>query len=299
MKKIFRILISFALVMIIFYGCKDDDKTVIPDTKKGIKPSVAKNMDLDLIIDYYNINAAVIGISVDVYRGDPTSLEIIGQFNGGAPAKFKEVTTWPADIQLTTAELIATFPEIKSSDDLKVGDAFTFTVSSILKDGTKLPGVITVYKKGVVEYYTSYSVDVRTDVSEINKSVSVTYNVACGSDLGGNYLVTTTGFNTDGGCGVVDATVEDLEITLVDLGGGSYSVSDISGGMYSAWYSCYGGAEVAGTITDVCGSITVNGAGPFGASFYTTSGSYTDARVITIEWTNDFGDTATSVYTPK
>ena len=197
-------------------------------------------------------------------------------------------------------DLVAKFPEISSSADLVVGNSFTFTIGSTLKDGTYLPGVVTIYNGDAPAYFLGYDTDVRTDVQQTGNDIMANFNVACSSDLGGTYLVTTTGFNTDGGCGVIDATVTDYEVTLTDLGGGSYNVSDFSGGIYIAWYACYGGGEQSGTLIDVCGDLSIDLVDPWGASFYITSSTIDDVSgVIIIEWTNDWGDTSTSVYTPK
>lgn len=138
---------------------------------------------------------------------------------------------------------------------------------------------------------------------EYNKAAHL-IQVTCPSDLAGTYSAATTGTSTDGCCpGEVTTT---STVTLTDLGGGSYLISDWSGGIYFAWYEIYGitaafvnGGGLNGNITDVCGTISGSFGEPFGTGI-TLTGSVNEASgVITYSWVNGYDDQATVVLTPQ
>lgn len=128
--------------------------------------------------------------------------------------------------------------------------------------------------------------------------------VVCPSDLGGEYTATTTGTSTDPCC-PDETTLENQTVTLTQVSGTDYEISDWSAGLYQEWYEIYGitpeyvaGGGMIGTITDACGGISGSFGEPFGTTT-TISGSVDAAGVITYTWTNGFDDTATVILTPK
>ena len=57
--------------------------------------------------------------------------------------------------------------------------------------------------------------------------------MSCPSDIGGTYLVSSTGI---GCCGVAPITNHEYTVTVTDNGGGSYTLSDFSGGAYDGLF---------------------------------------------------------------
>lgn len=128
-------------------------------------------------------------------------------------------------------------------------------------------------------------------------------NLVCPSDLGGNYLATTTGQSTDGCC-PDPATLTDIPITLTDKGSGVYTISDWSAGLYLFWYAVYGitpTTNMTATFTDACKVYAIPDIiEPFGTATVFTNVSLDEATgVITYTWTNGYDDTGTVVLTPQ
>jgi hypothetical protein len=115
------------------------------------------------------------------------------------------------------------------------------------------------------------------------------------------YDAVSGGTSTDG-CPPTNPIVGlNYVVTLTDLGGGSYSISDYSAGVYQDWYgACFGYTfETSATLVDICNSIsfTVNDA--FGCP-NTGTGTYDPGTgVITYTWSNCFGDIGDVVLTPQ
>lgn len=121
-----------------------------------------------------------------------------------------------------------------------------------------------------------------------------TINLVCPSDLAGTYNATASGQSTDGCC--PNPTVDLMtEVVITEVEGqpaGTYTISDISAGLYFEWYDVY---NVTGPIpspfTDACGILGGTTAGPFGGSPRIVSGSISaDGNTITYRWQNGFGD---------
>jgi len=122
----------------------------------------------------------------------------------------------------------------------------------------------------------------------------------CNSDLGGMYDVTAVGTSTDACC--PDETTVSTVVTLTDNGGGAYTISDWSGGLYFEWYDIYGieATSNVGDIKDVCAVITlVTETEPFGETLEGSGSVDTGTGVITLSWLNGYGDRGTLTMTPQ
>ena len=123
----------------------------------------------------------------------------------------------------------------------------------------------------------------------------------CESDIAGMYSVTTTyGFHDF--LPTYDTNTQEIEI--VELGEGSYSIADFTGGLYSVgpYSSSYGTGPTYAEVTENCGLISWSGqSDPWGAMIPTPGGanSVDSNGVITINWTCEgYGEYGTSIYTP-
>ena len=156
-------------------------------------------------------------------------------------------------------------------DDVNVGDSFNFSFESETPSGT--------YKSG-------NSLDVPA---------------SCPSDLAGTYSFTTTATSTDGCC--PDPLQNSGEI-VIEGENGSYTLLDVTAGVYFMWYDIYGITMVSETdgslsvpIRNVCGTISGSAPEPFGTDFVVT-GSVDDDGVITYNWSNGYEDQGEVVLTP-
>ncbi|MBX2817662.1 MAG: hypothetical protein KTR24_16755 [Saprospiraceae bacterium] len=125
--------------------------------------------------------------------------------------------------------------------------------------------------------------------------------VVCPSELGGTYSGVATGTSTDPCC--PDETTVNADITLTaTAGGGEYTISDWSGGLYFEWYDVYGingPSDTEGDIKDACTIITLLTDGePFGESLKGSGKANADGTV-NLKWSNGYGDQGTLVLTPK
>jgi len=114
----------------------------------------------------------------------------------------------------------------------------------------------------------------------------------CTSALEGtfNYLSTNMvrGGNNAGPCGdVVSGTV-----TWTDLGGGLYSTTDFSFGQFSACWSDNPAVSPSSLIIDDCGNLSTSGTDQYGDTYNYLVTSVV-GPVMTIIWTNTFGDGGT------
>ncbi len=130
-------------------------------------------------------------------------------------------------------------------------------------------------------------------------SRSITVLGSCNSEIAGSYLSVTVGTSTDVCC--PDETTVNDTIQLVDNGGGNYTMSDFSGGLYLEWYDIYGitPGSSPGDIRDVCNNLSmITETEPFG-EVLDGSGSVDPATgVITFSWVTGYGDQGVSTLTP-
>lgn len=124
--------------------------------------------------------------------------------------------------------------------------------------------------------------------------------------IGGEYTSVARGTSTDGCC--PDETTGFMaEITITDLGGGSYMLNDFSGGIYLDWYAVYGltsqdDSPATFTLTDPVNGTIVFDAGqtePFGESVSGTGTWNQCTGEISYHWDNGWGDEGDVVLTPK
>ncbi|MGB4849960.1 MAG: hypothetical protein WBP41_18690, partial [Saprospiraceae bacterium] len=120
-------------------------------------------------------------------------------------------------------------------------------------------------------------------------------------DISGNYkVVSATGKSTDGCC--PDEVTVSGDIVVIDALQGSvtnFSVSDITGGLYFAWYAVYGITgpdDSPGEFLFNCNEVSiVNTKEPFGTSVL-GEGLYDETTgTITYTWSNGYADRGTVV----
>lgn len=182
-----------------------------------------------------------------------------------------EITSLPDSVDISDEKLLE-LADAESLDDLSAGDRWIIRYKVAQKNGRVL-----------------------------THGVNTTINFTCQSDLAGTYMNTT------------EVSVSDFgpqsfayEVELVALGGGNYTVEDMTGGLWSrAPYSTeYGSTARVTQLSDICGTISLaNVSDQFGGEV-TTAGqpapTYDPVTgVITWSWTaTGYGETGVTTYTP-
>lgn len=135
------------------------------------------------------------------------------------------------------------------------------------------------------------------DVSTNYNDLTIRIRVICPSTLAGKYAVVWERLQVgdgDGGASQVlnNHTISSArEVVFTASGTGSYTVDDISFGMYPG---VYGETKPAGRINDSCGKLTgpASNADRFGDPF-TINGAVNPNGTLKITWSNTWGDGGT------
>lgn len=134
-------------------------------------------------------------------------------------------------------------------------------------------------------------------VSNDQHTVSI-YRV-CDSDLAGTYDTLSTGATGDG-AGGPDMSFSNLPYTVTltaTASPGVYSIDDMSFGLYPLGY---GDTAPSGRISDTCNNLTDLGDTDQYSDPFTMTGTVnTTTGVITLSWSNTWGDRADVVLTPQ
>lgn len=122
-----------------------------------------------------------------------------------------------------------------------------------------------------------------------------TVQISCESDIAGTYSAAASGVN--GFNGAAYSITSEVTFTTDDSNPLIYSIDDMSFGMYS---QVYGDSSPSGRVQDICGSLSDRGDVDQYGDPFTISGSVDAATgVITLSWSNTYGDTGDVVLTPQ
>ncbi len=290
MKHINKIVFA---ALVILFGCADEDLKPIlsfEDSGKGAYIKlVEESAKLINVFDETTINASEYTYSVEFvdinggnniseYRIDVTYRPVSGsEQTASSFLSFgqSDFTDSPNGLR-SLSGINITAPQVLqalglSPADLSPGDSFLFEGFVILEDGRSFG-------------FANSSAAVRG--SAFQAHFNFTLPAACPSDLTGTFEYETS----DIWCGGDPVTGS---VDIVARGGGVYEFSDWAFGSYG---SCYGGGAAGGelTFTDVCSNVSFSGfTDSFGDTWEFTSSI--DGNEWTIQWTNTYGESATSV----
>jgi len=263
----------------VFQSC-DDTEEILP-YQEAVKQTTVAIDGLSTFLDFANIGTATAGYRLDDIGGVVTANEIDvyvqhkGANGNSDRALLKTVSSLPSDEMYTAAELAAAVG--LPLEDLQLGDSFCF--SYILKG---------------------------SDGKVHNSSDTFVMDISCPSDLAGTYTAVSSGQSTDPCCPDKAEDIQSAEITIEAKGGGIYSITDFSGGLWNHWYGPdggnYGASNVnAGEFKDVCNNVTMQNTTELFGSPISGTGTYDpETQTITIEWLADsWGDAGTSVFSKK
>ena len=282
MKQL-KYILPAAAALLINVSCEDDAKKPFDNFQQGAIPVFAQDDDDTGFIDLTDFNSSKISFDLATEGlANVSSVDVMITYNNSVTGestevKYATVTTLPTKVDIGFDALVNTFPKEKlTADSLDVGDSFTINGYVLTADGRYLNGG---YSPSVVA----------------NKTVSLNYNVACASDIGGTYTYKTTTLALgDGGNTAACSTEKTGSGELADNGGGVYDVADASFGIYAC---AYGDTPAVGvTLNDVCGDIEFGAADQYGLAYYLTVIS-NDGTSLVIEWSNDYGDKARTTLT--
>lgn len=290
MNKKLLYIILLLLVGAVMPACEDEDKQLFDDFQRTAIPLFSRKTDDSGIINLLDPNATRLSFTLTKDGlAEVGSIDILITFNNSKTGDsetvvYSNVATLPSDVVITQAELIDAFEEnVLTEDTLSIGDSFTINGGVRLTNGLYLTG--------------GYSPSIFSE-----HPVTIVYNVSCASNIPlGEYTAVSDGTSTDGCPPTNPLQDHPYDVTISSSGPGVYEVSDFFAGVYINWYgACYGYTfETPGDFTDICNDLSFSFSDAFGSTV-TGTGVYNPGDgTITYTWTNSFGDTGTTVLTPK
>lgn len=190
MKKI-KLIFATLLLVFLIPSCEKDGGNSKLEIQYGAVPNVQKiagtdsSIDFDAVSKGENIN---LGFTVSVPIGEISSMDIVGFYtkvNGDfyKATLVSNVTTFPANFNISQTDLFNAFEELNSASDIELGDELTVTAQLKLKDGT----IIKIINDDGTDNHSSY-----IGASNLYK-VFQTYKVSCpitdASSYSGSYIV--------------------------------------------------------------------------------------------------------------
>ena len=255
MKK----LIIFNLILLVtagfFSSCKDDGGTSVIELEEGAVINVVNLASSDPFINLLRLEQGEvieIQFSANVAQGNPASTDIIAVYTTAAGEAYTTIlfdnVSLPQEFSFSTDDIVSTFDEITSVSDIGLGDILSFSARFTMEDGRVLD--LINLEDGTNNTGTNIQFNSSLYVPRLN------YAVSCPSDLAGTYLVTSS---ATGCCGVPPLTDFEYTVTVTAKGGGTYTLSEYSGGVYDGLFcgpfSICGDAS-SGDIADVCGALS-------------------------------------------
>ena len=296
--KTFSYLITFCLALVVLISCEDEDRIRIPEYK------TAANMRL--VVDPEHVQINYQSVSTDYFAFDAYSenkdidkVEFTVQYKESMKL-FRtlgqsDFSTGKARIELHASEFADLFGVPGFADGSRGGN-FTIRPFVYLTDGRIYPDYV------VVSAQDSFLNVGTGPLGAANGAFTFKINtlITCAPvDISGTYVVVSSkGTSTDGCCpGEVEVSGDIVQVDATSPS--TFTVSDITGGMYFEWYDVYGitaPEDSPGNLQFNCGEVLiVDSEEPFGTLF-TGSGDYDAATGrITYSWTNGFADEGTVI----
>jgi hypothetical protein len=242
--------IIFLIAILAFtVACDNDGGKSAIDTIDVAVPNMSKSEGSVAFLDLIKIgNGEVVTINfrAELAQGKPTKTDVALVLVTAAGPVYhtilEENAQLPKDYTLTSDDIAAAFTALNNANDLALGDVLSISTRYTFADG---------FVVDIIDEDGSSGTGTNIQNNVLFTSV-INYPVSCPSDIGGTYLVTSTGV---GCCGVAPITNHLYTVTVTDDGGGAYSLSDFSGGAYDGLFcGPFGicGDASGGVVTDVC-----------------------------------------------
>lgn len=244
------------------------------------------------------------GVTVNDYNG---TTPVVYYTNGVSGSYFVTPTATPFTIQVgatTTSAVDRTFTiEADASSTAQAGVDYDFVSTSVLIPAGSYFGEVEVQGifAGTTAEGSSLVINLVGEGTMANSQYSLSIFQQCVSDLAGMYSVFTTyGYHDF----LPSYSTVTMDMEIVEISDGYYSVDDFSGGLYSdgPYVGAYGTSGLYAEFTENCGLISWSGqSDPWGPMIPLAGGvNSVDANgVVTISWyCEGYGESGVSVYTP-
>jgi hypothetical protein len=245
MKMKFRQLYITVFCMLIAFSCIDEDKKLFDDFERGSIPLFTANDEDSGIIDLTALDQTVMSFTIDKQGlADVESIDVKLTFNNAETGESHDViltnvASLPVSQTYSVDDFVNAFPpEIVTKDTLGIGDNFVVGGNMKMVDGRYLDG--------------GYSPSIFA-----NNPTSITYNVACSSNITEGVYIATQNDEAEwfGGASTKEVTITKVAGTV-----NQYLITDVSAGGYALCCLAFGyNADQPAVITDICNSITVTG----------------------------------------
>lgn len=260
---------SFLFIALLLLSCFKEESEIIHQSQKGSQLAiVTPGNTIFLLTDLDN---GVTDFKIDTV-GEFTSLSVeVTHRRTGAKALVKTIDSLGDSTVSVTLTSILEALEI-SKEELQAKDAFVVDLVITSKAG----------------------------ISARSSTSSYYCYIACESSIAGTYDVISNGTSTDGGAPGPAVDIVS-EVTLTQIDGISYSVDNVFAGVYEYFYCdaygyCFSDEAI---IRDFCGEISGELTDAFGGAVWITGTIDKISGKITLNWENEYGDKAKSIYTPQ
>jgi hypothetical protein len=288
-----------SFLVVLFAGCEDEDKIRIPESQTGANLRIVVD-PAHRQINYQSVATDKFAFNAYSENKDINKVEITAQYKD----QIKLVKTYSqADFSSGSASFemnandYATLFGVPGFADGSRGGNFTFSPKVTLNDGRVYPSYVYVSPQDSF-------LNVATSIIGSNATgaftLSVVTSITCPpTDISGTYrVISAIGTSTDGCC-VGETTVSGNLVTITADNPTTFSVSDITGGLYFEWYDVYGitaPEDSPGKFNYNCSEVNItNTTEPFGTGVQ-GSGDYVAASGrITYTWFNGFADQGTVI----
>jgi hypothetical protein len=189
MKKI-KLLLTTIFALFIAISCEDDGGKSKVDLIEGGVPNVKKIASTETTLNLISLSNDVpinLGLTIDVARGNVSSMDVIGIYKKGNVIEKgiikTNITGFPATVNINQTDLFNAFKILNTKADFSLTDKLTISTDVILKDGKRLNMFNDDGTKG-------FAADINNSTQF---SVSQEYTVFCPFDdvskFSGNYKV--------------------------------------------------------------------------------------------------------------
>ena len=298
MNKIMQIILG-CVIIITVWSCTDEDKIRIPENQTGANMRIVVDPEHRQInfatvntdyfaFDAYSENTDINTVEFSATYGDET--KVFATFH---QADFSD--DGKVHVELNASDFATLFNNPGFIDGTSGGN-FTIKPKVTLNDGRVYPGWVHLSATDSISNLATSVIGSSGAGGAF--TIQVQTAITCPPlDISGTYKVeSATGTSTDGCC-PNETTVSGDIVEIVAEDETTFSITDITGGLYFEWYDVYGitsPADSPGFLGYNCQEVTVvNTTEPFGTAVQGGGPYDPAAHRIVYTWFNGYGDQGT------